>query len=129
MSEIEPVRSGHVVVGRRHSQTHQRRPVMGLDHYDPRTLAIATDTSFRQLPEWAAGFARIIAFGIEGTSSYGAALTSFTRRHGHKVVIEVSPDGGASLEREVGHPRGRERSAVAWVGSTNKKKNFPAALS
>jgi transposase len=53
-------------------------------------LTIATDTAgFTQLLGWAGNFAEIIAFGIEGTGSYGAGLTSFLRRHGHKV-IEVS---------------------------------------
>ncbi|WP_245762832.1 IS110 family transposase [Microbacterium azadirachtae] len=42
--------------------------------------------------EWATGFGKIIAFGIEGTGSYGAALTSFVRRHGHKVIEVSRPD-------------------------------------
>ncbi|MGN7861231.1 IS110 family transposase [Microbacterium sp. 22303] len=50
-------------------------------------LTIATDAGgFRQLLEWATGFGKFVAFGVEGTGSYGAALTSFLRRHGHKVV-------------------------------------------
>ena len=57
------------------------------------TLTIATDAAgFKQLLEWAAGFGKIIAFGIEGTGSYGAPLTSFVRRHGHKVIEVSRPD-------------------------------------
>ncbi|WP_230668224.1 IS110 family transposase [Microbacterium sp. MEC084] len=57
------------------------------------TLTIATDTAgFKQLLEWASGFGKIIAFGIEGTGSYGAALTSFLRRNDHKVVEVSRPD-------------------------------------
>jgi len=47
---------------------------------------------FRGLLHWAAGFGKIIAFGIEGTGSYGAGLTSFVRRHGHKVMEVSRPD-------------------------------------
>jgi len=57
------------------------------------TLTIATDASgFRQLVEWAGSFGKIIAFGIEGTGSYGSALASYVRRHGHKVVEVSRPD-------------------------------------
>lgn len=90
MTEIETVRSGHVVVG---VDTHKHIHVAAvMDSIGGilATLTITTDTAgFKQLLEWAASFGKIIAFGIEGTGSYGAGLTSFVRRHGHKV-IEVS---------------------------------------
>ncbi|MFE6365939.1 IS110 family transposase [Streptomyces sp. NPDC057806] len=57
------------------------------------TLTIPTDTGgFQQLADWAASFGRVLAFGIEGTGSYGATLTSFLRRNGHKVVEAGRPD-------------------------------------
>lgn len=57
------------------------------------TLTITTDTQgFKQLLIWAQTFGKIISFGIEGTGSYGAALTSFLRRHGYKVVEVSRPD-------------------------------------
>ena len=90
MDQIEQVRSGHVVIG---VDTHKHIHVAAvLDSVGGilATLTIATDTAgFKQLLDWAAGFGKIIAFGIEGTGSYGAGLTSFLRRHGHKI-IEVS---------------------------------------
>jgi len=90
MTELEPARSGHVVIG---VDTHKHIHVAAvMDSIGGilATLTISTDTAgFRQLLEWASGFGKIIAFGIEGTGSYGAGLTSFMRRHGHKVV-EVS---------------------------------------
>ncbi|WP_310794842.1 transposase [Streptomyces sp. TLI_171] len=56
-------------------------------------LTIPTDTGgFRQLADWAASFGTVLAFGIEGTGSYGATLTSFLRRSGHKVVEAGRPD-------------------------------------
>ena len=90
MDDVEQFRSGHIVIG---IDTHKHIHVAAvMDSVGGilATLTIATDTAgFKQLLEWAAGFGKIIAFGIEGTGSYGAALTSFVRRHGHKV-IEVS---------------------------------------
>jgi len=93
MTEIESVRSGHVVIG---VDTHKHIHVAAvMDSIGGilATLTIATDTAgFRQLLEWATGFGKIIAFGIEGTGSYGAGLTSFARRHGHKVIEVSRPD-------------------------------------
>ncbi|MEJ1089703.1 hypothetical protein WDU99_15415 [Microbacterium sp. Mu-80] len=37
-------------------------------------------------------FGKVLAFGIEGTGSYGATLTSFLRRHGRKAVEAGRPD-------------------------------------
>ena len=93
MEQIEPARSGHVVIG---VDTHKHIHVAAvMDSIGGilATLTIATDTAgFRQLLEWADGFGKIIAFGVEGTGSYGAGLTSFVRRHGYKVIEVSRPD-------------------------------------
>ena len=93
MTAVEPARSGHVVIG---VDTHKHIHVAAvMDSIGGilATLTIATDTAgFKQLLEWASGFGKIIAFGIEGTGSYGAALTSFLRRNDHKVVEVSRPD-------------------------------------
>lgn len=93
MSQVEPVRSGHVVIG---VDTHKHihvAAVMDSICGILATLTIRTDTTgFRQLLEWAASFGKIIAFGIEGTGSYGVGLTSFVRRQGHKVIEVSRPD-------------------------------------
>ena len=93
MSPQESTRSGHVVIG---VDTHKHIHVAAV--LDPiggilETLTIATDTAgYSRLLEWATGFGEVIAFGIEGTGSYGAGLTSFVRRHGHKVIEVCRPD-------------------------------------
>lgn len=73
MEQIEPARSGHVVIG---VDTHKHIHVAAvMDSIGGilASLTISTDTAgFRQLSEWAATFGKIIAFGIEGTGSYGA---------------------------------------------------------
>ena len=93
MEQIERTLSGHVVIG---IDTHKHIHVAAaMDSVGGilATMTIATDTNgFRQLLDWASGFGQIIAFGIEGTGSYGAALTSYVRRHGHKVIEVSRPD-------------------------------------
>jgi transposase len=90
---LTPIRSGHVVVG---VDTHKHVHVAAvMDSIGGilATLTVATDSGgFRQLLGWATSFGKIIAFGIEGTGSYGAGLTSFMRRQGHKVVEVNRPD-------------------------------------
>lgn len=86
-------RSGHVVIG---VDTHKHLHVAAV--LDPiggilETLTIPTEAAgYRRLLDWAASFGQIIAFGIEGTGSYGTALASFVRRAGHKVVEVNRPD-------------------------------------
>jgi transposase len=93
MGHPEPARSGHVVIG---VDTHKYIHVAAV--MDPvggilASLTIPTEQAgYRQLLEWAASFGSIIAFGIEGTGSYGSALASFLRRSGHKVVEVSRPD-------------------------------------
>jgi len=56
------------------------------------TLTIPTDAGgFQQLLDWAAPFGRVLAFGIEGTGSYGATLTSFLRRMIGGLVQRAAP--------------------------------------
>ncbi len=97
MTELETVRSGHVVIG---VDTHKHIHVAAVTDSVGgilATLTITTDTAgFKQLLGWAASFGNVIAFGIEGTGSYGAALTSFVRRHGHKSSRSPAPIGGCA---------------------------------
>lgn len=46
----------------------------------------ADNGGYTQLEQWAQALGRIDRFGAEGTGSYGARLTSFLRRCGHRVV-------------------------------------------
>lgn len=93
MTTLETVRSGHVVIGvDTHKHVHVAA-VMDTIGGILATLTITTDAGgFKQLLEWASSFGKVLAFGIEGTGSYGATLTSFLRRHGHKVVESGRPD-------------------------------------
>ena len=49
--------------------------------------AVSADSGgYAQLEAWAQELGRVDRFGIEGTGSYGAGLTSYLRRCGHRVV-------------------------------------------
>ncbi len=57
------------------------------------TLSMGTDTDgFARLLEWARGFGTILAFGIEGTGSYGASLTRYLHDQGFRVIEAGRPN-------------------------------------
>jgi transposase len=85
MTVDEPTRK--VIVG---VDTHKHIHVaVAIDHHGARLgdLIVPADSGgYGQLEAWARALGRIDRFGIEGTGSYGAGLTSFLRRCGHRVV-------------------------------------------
>jgi transposase len=79
----------------------RRRIVVGVDTHKYVHVAVALDqvgavigsmsvsadrAGYAQLRQWAAGLGERVEFGIEGTGSYGAGLTSSLRRRGHRVI-------------------------------------------
>jgi transposase len=76
-----------VIVG---VDTHKHIHVaVAIDHHGARLgdLSVSADTGgYSQLEQWARALGRVDRFGIEGTGSYGAGLTSFLRRCGHRIV-------------------------------------------
>ena len=72
----EQHRSGQIVIGvDTHKHVHVAA-VMDTIGGILATLTIPTDTGgFQQLLDWASSFGADLAFGIEGTGSYGATLT------------------------------------------------------
>lgn len=99
IASLEPSR--RVVVG---VDTHKHLHVaVALDLLGVRlgdTLVSADSGGYAQLRDWALSMGRVESFGIEGTGSYGAGLTSFLRRHGQRI-IEVNR-GDRRTRREKG---------------------------
>ncbi len=60
----------------------------------------ATPEGYAGMLSWALGHGQVVAFGVEGTGSFGSGLARFLRRHGAKVY-EVSrpPRRGARRAR------------------------------
>ncbi len=55
----------------------------------------ATDAGYRQLLAWARSFGVLARAGVEGTGSYGAALSRYLRRSGLTVIEVNRPDRAA----------------------------------
>jgi transposase len=87
--------------------TCPRRVAIGVDTHKHVHVAVALDelgmrlgdiavpadrSGYERLLEWATGQGKVLAFGIEGTGSYGAALASLARRRGHTVIEVARPD-------------------------------------
>ena len=79
----------------------QRKVIVGVDTHKYVHIAVALDhqgarlavhsagadtSGYAQLESWARSLGKVEASGIEGTGSYGAGLSSYLRRHGHRVI-------------------------------------------
>jgi AAA domain/Transposase len=56
------------------------------------TMAPATGAGYAQLLAWARGLGEPVAWGVEGTGSYGAGLARFLATHGQRVWEVNRPD-------------------------------------
>jgi transposase len=85
----------------------RRRVAIGVDTHKYVHVAVALDelgtplantampadrAGYERLLQWATVQGTIVAFGVEGTGSYGAGFASLVRRRGHKVVEVVRQD-------------------------------------
>ena len=75
--------------------------IIGIDTYKASHVAVAIDTQgtrlaalsiptnlkgYLELERWARSFGYVLAFGIEGTGSYGAGLSRSLLAQGHNVI-------------------------------------------
>jgi transposase len=93
VTSISQSRSERITVG---VDTHKRTHVaVALNEVGGRlaetTIPVCT-RGYEQLEQWALGLGDRICFGIEGTGSYGAGLTSYLRRGGYHVVEVTRPN-------------------------------------
>jgi transposase len=94
----------------RHARTDIEEVILGVDtHKEVHVAAVitvlgvglgtaefaTTAAGYRQLLTWARGFGVLHRAGLEGTGSYGAALTRHLRRHDITVVEVNRPDRAA----------------------------------
>lgn len=125
MSSIsEDVARRKVIVG---VDTHKHIHVaVAIDHHGARLgdLSVSADTGgYTQLEAWAQALGRIDRFGIEGTGSYGAGLTSFLRRCGHRIV-EVNR-GDRRSRRQNGESDTLDAEAAARSVLAGTSTNIP----
>ena len=120
-----PAKAARVVIG---VDTHRDEHVavaidqLGLrlgDHY------IATTTrGYADLERWAMGQGEVVAFGVEGTGSYGAGLARFLTGYGHTVIEVSRPDRSTRRRLGKSDPIDAEvaaRAVLAGVAKGNPK--------
>src|SRR3954467_13549626 len=73
-------------------------------------------TGYRDLEAWAKSFGPIRAFGIEGTGSYGAALTRSLQANGHQVFEVGRPNRQLRHQHGKSDPLDAESAARAVLG-------------
>lgn len=86
MASIALARSDVIVGVDTHKDQHVAVALDGLGGRLGELFVPATTEGYIALLAWSRGHGRVHAFGVEGTGSYGAGLTSFLRRHAHKVI-------------------------------------------
>lgn len=115
--QAEPI--GKVVVGvDTHKYVHTAVAVDVVGGVQSTTSVSADRGGYEQLDAWARQFGQVLAFGVEGTGSYGAGLASHLRRHGHKLVEVNRPDRRVRRQRGKSDPIDAENAARAVLAGT-----------
>jgi len=106
----------------------EREVILGVDtHLDVHVAALidvvgrviattsvpTTALGYEQLIEWACGFGCLTRAGIEGTGTYGAALTRRVQEHGVQVLEVNRPDRSRRRLRGKNDPTDAENAARA----------------
>ena len=111
--------SRKVIVG---VDTHKHLHVaVALDHHGARIAehsASADSSGYAQLDAWARSLGTVEVVGIEGTGSYGAGLTSYLRRQGHRIVEVNREDRRARRQNGKSDTLDAEAAARAVLSGT-----------
>jgi transposase len=113
-----------------HKDTHHAAAIDHLGrHLDDREFP-ATSTGYHRLLAWLNGFGPLQRVGVEGTGSYGAALTRHLTTH-HITVIEVNrPDRAARRRTGKSDPADAYAAALAVLSdrATATPKNHTGTI-
>src|SRR5215211_808437 len=77
------------------------------------TMAPATRAGYATLLAWALGLGEPVAWGVEGTGSYGAGLARFLAAHGQRVLEVNRPDRAARRRHGKSDPVDADAAARA----------------
>lgn len=116
----------HVTVGvdtHKYSHTGHAKDQLGRDlgHLE----VAANPKGYAALLAWAADLGPVTAFGVEGTSSYGAGLTRFLRGQGCLVIEVIRPTRQDRHFRGKSDPIDAEAAAAAVL--SGKARSIPKA--
>jgi len=117
--------------------------VVGVDTHKDEHVAVAVDQMGVRLCErrvattipgatdlerWACGLGGVVAFGIEGTGSYGAGLSRFLTARGYTVVEVNRPDRSVRRRNGKSDPTDAEMAARAVLAGVARTTPKPARL-
>lgn len=121
------------------SNHNSARIVVGVDTHRDEHVAVAIDQlglrlgdrhiatttrGYADLESWAMGQGEVVAFGVEGTGSYGAGLARFLTGYGHTVIEVGRPDRSTRRRLGKSDPIDAEvaaRAVLAGVAKGNAK--------
>jgi transposase len=78
----------------------------------------ATAAGYRQLIDWVTSQGRVLAFGVEGTGSYGAGLSRALQAAGYRVIEVNRPDRSTRRRLGKSDPIDAEAAARAVLAGT-----------
>jgi transposase len=108
---------GEIIIGiDTHKHTHAAVVINTLGARLGTMTIPVSRTGYRDLEAWAKSFGPIRAFGIEGTGSYGAALTRSLQANGHQVFEVGRPNRQLRHQHGKSDPLDAESAARAVLG-------------
>jgi transposase len=114
MPKIAQITPRRVVIGvDTHKDVHVAVALDGLGRRLGETTVPTSAAGYRNLVAWSLSIGEIETFGLEGTGSYGAALSRHLRAGGHQVVEVVRPNRQARRRNGKSDPADAEAAARA----------------
>lgn len=86
MSSMTLTRDDVIVGVDTHKDQHAAVSIDGIGGRLDDQVVPANAEGYQQLLDWARAQGQVVAFGVEGTGSYGIGLARFLRRHGVRVI-------------------------------------------
>ncbi|RYF11748.1 MAG: IS110 family transposase [Deltaproteobacteria bacterium] len=90
-----------------HKEVHAAAAISEVGAHLATTTIPANSKGYGVLEAWVGSMGAVLAFGIEGTGSYGAGLSRFLRERGHNVVEVNRPN------RQLRHQKGKSDAVDA----------------
>ncbi len=116
MTTIAQIAPARVVIGvDTHKDTHVAVALDGLGRRIDDTTIPTTTPGYRKLVAWADSLGDVECFGVEGTGSYGAALTRHLRTGDRQVVEVIRPNRQARRRNGKSDPADAEAAARAVI--------------
>jgi transposase len=101
-----------------HSDNHVGAAVDGAGRMLGTLEFVTTAAGFRRFETWCQSLGSVVAYGIEGTSSYGAGVSRWLAERGAKVIEVQRPNRQLRRQRGKSDPLDAEAAARAVLAGT-----------